>query len=233
MTKQEIQNNAVALVSHYPQQSVGLGGSVLTTSASSYYDSLVPAAMEAFVYGFGLTQYVLANPLIDPDDDNYKIFPIPNNVGFIFMVDQGRNFPRASTLVGKIGLRKIGSYIFNKMPDNRLRVYYPSTYEGGLVIGYFNTDPDPQNMSASFRSYLEFSIGARLALKNVQQKNVYTGLEIKATYWKNVARKFSMDNTQSFYWEVASLATSALTTDRLGRSTADNKAQFRTYISGD
>ena len=233
MTKTEILNQAVSRVSHYPQIAISGSGSVLTTSAEAYYNSLLPAAMESFVYGFGLTQYILANPTDDPDDSNFKQFSIPTTTGFIFMVGKGSEFPTASTLVGRIGLRKMGSYIFNKMPDNRLRVYHPSVYEGGLVIGYFNTDPDPSTMSAAFRSYLEYSIAASLALKNIQQKQVYQALDIKSVVWKQAARKFSIDNSQHFDYDVAGLETAALTTDRLGRTNQNNVAQFKTYIRGD
>lgn len=208
MTKQELIKTAVALVSAYPQNSgVGGGNTIFTTSAEAFYNIKVPAAMENFIYGFGISSFTLANPEISEADSDYKIFNIPDNVGFIFTVCRFTDLPKIQALIGVRGLRKLGGVFFSKLKNDKIQIYHPEVYqENNLVIGFIKTNPAVSTMSSLFREFIIHDIAQQLALKNIQQQAIQSKLEIQAHIYKRQAQKFALDNSNLYNYEHVNLA---------------------------
>ncbi len=214
MTKEELIKSAVSLVTAYPQNvHTGSGNTLFTSSAEVYYNIKVPAAMENFIYGFGVASYALANPIIDVNDSDYKIFAIPKNVGFIFTVCKATALPSIEAIIGVKGLRRTPSSFFSKLPDSKIRIYYPNEYKNELVIGFIDTNPSTEVMTASFRLYVMYDIAQQLAVKNIQQRSVAQQLSLEALIQKRKAQKFALDNYSLYSYSQASLAKSPFLKD--------------------
>ena len=220
MTKEELIKDAVTLVSGYPQViTVGRGDTLFTSSATVYYNMLLPAAMEAFVYGFGIVEYSLTNPEESSEDKPYRIYNLPRtevnkqsmaDVGYVLAVCPIGQLPEIRHFIGTRGVRQVGSFPFTKISDSgttKLQVW--STMEG-LAIAYVKKFPDPEIMTSNFRNMLIYNIATQLALKRIQQKNIAQMLEYKAVMFKHLAQKFSLDNTTYFQYIQPSLASAAL-----------------------
>ena len=80
-----------------------------------------------------------------------------------------------------------------------------------LVMGYTSKSPDPETFSASFTNYVVESIGARLALKNIQQRNIYETLAYQAMKSKHLAQKYALENSATFNYKYVSLASAPQT----------------------
>ena len=100
------------------------------------------------------------------------------------------------------------------------------------MMGYISRTPEPEDMSHSFTTYLAYAIAAQLALKNIQQKNVFENLRLQSVINKHAARKFSLDNSSYFEYSMASLATAPLTTNRLGQTLETTSPKLYKYIRG-
>lgn len=205
MTKQELIKSAVALVTAYPQTTyTGDGQTLFTTSAEVYYSIKLPAAMEAFIYGFGVSSFSLSNPTTSDKDPDYKLFSVPPDVGFIFTVCKESSLPAIESIIGIKGLRRLNSLHFTKLPGNRIQLRYPNDYQNDLAIGYITKTPDPAVMSASFIAYLIHDIAQQLALKSVQQRSLQQLLQHQALINKRIAQKFALDNSSLYeYHKVA------------------------------
>ena len=68
--------------------------------------------MEQFIYGFGVKKFPLTNPSANPDNLDYLIFNIPQDVGFIFTVCEPKDLPSIRALMGRKGLRRLGFLYF-------------------------------------------------------------------------------------------------------------------------
>ena len=216
MTKEKIVERAVRIVSSYPQITTLGGGETLTkTSASEYYDMLLPTLMEDFIYGFGIAAYVLSNPVtLEGDqrltDSNYKYYSLPSGEKHIFTLCRADQMPAIRSLIGRKGLRTLPSYSYTLVPDRvdmKLQVHQP--FEN-MAIGYIQSSPNPAIMTATFRYYLSHMIAYKLALKNEQQLDVARMIALEARVAKLRAQKFSLDNTNHFEYIQAGLASAPL-----------------------
>ena len=223
MTKQEILRQAVGLVSSHPQVEQSFGQTTFTSSAEFYYDLIVPSAMEEFVYGFGIMQFNLTNPAIDTADNQFINFDVPDDTGFIFFVGEHKDLPSINMLRAKRGLRRLCSDYWSKLPDNKIRVVFSGSYDNSLVMGYTSKSPNPETFSASFTNYVIESIASRLALKNIQQRNIYETLAYQAMKHKHLAQKYALDNSAAFNYEYASLASAPQTALPSGETANDSK----------
>ena len=216
-SKQEIINRAVALISSYPASPVSRAGVPgLTTSAEVFYDTFVETQMESFFFGFGLNRFTLQNPILETE--GYITFVLPENVGAIFAVAPLSEFPEIEFLVGKSFTRNLGRYPAQKLSGNRLRILHPEAYSEDLVLGYVGLDPSPDDMTVNFRAAIQYFIASQLALKNIQQKDVFRMLEVKARMYMARAKKFSIDNKNFFEFLNPGLAKAAQYTSVSGRT---------------
>ena len=214
--------DAVSLLEVYPQVSYG-GATVQVTSAERFYYIILRSAMENFVYGFGIYKFVLNNPTRDTDNRDYILFNLPPNVGRIFIVCDVGYLPYIRDVMMLRGSRTLGGYGFTKVKGNRLQLHWPGEFNTPLSLGYITLDPEVSDMSESFKSFVRYMIAYQLALVYLQQKNVHQLLHREAIMHKHNAQKYSLENTSLFEYNHASLATSPLTTNRLGETIKPDK----------
>ena len=224
--------DAVSLLEAYPQVSYG-GETIQVTSAERFYHIILKSAMESFIYGFGIYHFVLNNPIRNTDNKDYIIFNLPENVGRVFIVCDHGCLPYIREVMMLKGERTLGGYSFTKVKGNRLQLHWPGDFKDPLSLGYITLEPEVSDMSESFKSFLRYMIAYQLALVYLQQKTVHQLLHREAIMHKHNAQKYSLENTSLFEYNHASLATSPITTTRLGETTKpiSNNSNFK-YFRG-
>ena len=232
MTKLQLIQDAVSIVSSFPQNITTAGGSTLfQDSATSYYDRLLPAFLEVFIYGFGLVRHTLDNPVTDeragPNNQmNYRWYNLPSDVSTILFVNRRDLFPRIMSIVGANTYRRLPTEPYqvltfgDKENSNAQgkRIQIPLTIANQtsadmpLEVCYVQKFPDPTIMSESFKNYLVNSIAFQVALKVVQQQAKAQFLSFEARKFKLEAQTFALKNAGSFEYIRSGLASAALQT---------------------
>ncbi len=224
-TKNQIITAAINLITTHPQTAVsGYSYSPYKSAAETDYEFELAEEMESFTYSFSLTQFTLQNPVSILDDNgevrtDLQSFTIPEDVSYPLAVLKESEIPDARTFIGSRGTKNIASYVYSVQENSSMLVQAPTDLEEALVLLYVTNNPAVERMSGSFKKGLRYAIGATLAQRYIQQRNVvhdYRAIS-KSSFQK--AQKLSLYGQNTKFFTRTSVSDSVYTADVTGRDT--------------